>query len=139
MQDAFENRAFSINRALPAPPSGAPIDAAQLAKLVWEISDAATHEAIREAIYAQTLFQLQCELFKLQRWVHAKKLKVVVIFEGRDAAGKGGMIKRVTHRLDPRVAASWLWARPMNASGRNGTFKDMSRSFRQAGRSRSST
>jgi polyphosphate kinase 2 len=92
-----------MNRALLAPPSGAPIDAAQLANLVWEISDPATHEAIREAVYARTLFQLQCELVKLQRWVHAKKLKVVVIFEGRDAAGKGGMIKRITHRLDPRL------------------------------------
>ena len=40
---------------------------------------------------------------KLQKWVHAKKLKIVVIFEGRDAAGKGGMIKRITHRLDPRL------------------------------------
>jgi polyphosphate kinase 2 len=91
-----------VNRALSAPPRGTPIDAAKLAKLVWEISDPATHEAIREAIYARALFHLQCELVKLQRWVHAKKLKVVVIFEGRDAAGKGGMIKRITHRLDPR-------------------------------------
>ncbi len=92
-----------MNRALPASPRGTPIDAARLAKLVWEISDPATHEAIREAVYARALFQLQCELVKLQRWVHAKKLKMVVIFEGRDAAGKGGMIKRITHRLDPRL------------------------------------
>ena len=92
-----------MNRALSAPPGETPIDAAQLAKLVWEISDPATHEAIREAIYARTLFQLQCELVKLQRWVHAKKLKLVVIFEGRDAAGKGGIIKRITHRLDHRL------------------------------------
>ena len=102
-ENAFENRALSVNRALSAPPSGTPIDAVQLAKLVWEISDPATHEVIREAIYTRTLFQLQCELVKLQRWVHAKKLKIVVIFEGRDAAGKGGMIKRITHRLDPRL------------------------------------
>jgi polyphosphate kinase 2 len=92
-----------VNRALPASPRGTPIDAARLAKLVWEISDPATHEAIRETVYARALFQLQCELVKLQRWVHAKKLKMVVIFEGRDAAGKGGMIKRITHRLDPRL------------------------------------
>ena len=92
-----------MNRALPAPPSGAPIDAARFAKLMWEISDPATHEAIREAAYNRTLFELQCELVKLQRWVHAKKLKVAVILEGRDAAGKGGMIKRITHRLDARL------------------------------------
>ena len=101
-ENVLENRAISVNRALTAPAGGAPLDPARFAKLVWEISDPATHEAIREAIYARTLFQLQCELVKLQRWVHAKKLKIVVLFEGRDAAGKGGMIKRITHRLDPR-------------------------------------
>ena len=92
-----------MNRALTAPPGGAPLDPARFAKLVWEISDPSAHEAIWEAIYARTLFELQCELVKLQRWVHAKKLKIVVLFEGRDAAGKGGMIKRITHRLDPRL------------------------------------
>ena len=40
---------------------------------------------------------------KLQDWVQNKKLKVVVLFEGRDAAGKGGVIKRITQRLNPRV------------------------------------
>src|SRR5699024_7346236 len=49
------------------------------------------------------LLRLQCELVKLQDWVVNKKLKVVVIFEGRDAAGKGGAIKRITQRLNPRV------------------------------------
>jgi polyphosphate kinase len=46
---------------------------------------------------------LQGELVKLQDWVVDQKLKVVVIFEGRDAAGKGGVIKRITQRLNPRV------------------------------------
>ena len=49
------------------------------------------------------MFRLQGELVKLQDWVVHKKLKVVVIFEGRDAAGKGGVIKRITQRLNPRV------------------------------------
>ena len=49
------------------------------------------------------LFRLQGELVKLQDWVVDKKLKVVVLFEGRDAAGKGGVIKRITQRLNPRV------------------------------------
>ena len=49
------------------------------------------------------LFRLQGELVKLQDWVVEKKLKVVVLFEGRDAAGKGGVIKRITQRLNPRV------------------------------------
>jgi polyphosphate kinase 2 len=101
-ENAFENRALTVNRALPAPLSGVPLDATQFAKLMWEISNPAAFEAMREATYGRTLFRLQCELVKLQRWVHAKKLKIVVIFEGRDAAGKGGIIKRITHRLDPR-------------------------------------
>jgi polyphosphate kinase len=54
-------------------------------------------------IYFKELLRLQAELVKLQDWVVDKRLKVVVLFEGRDAAGKGGVIKRVTQRLNPRV------------------------------------
>jgi polyphosphate kinase len=54
-------------------------------------------------LYFQELLRLQRELIKLQDWVVDKKLKVVVIFEGRDSAGKGGAIKRITQRLNPRV------------------------------------
>ena len=54
-------------------------------------------------VYFKELFRLQRELVKLQDWVMHKKLKVVVLFEGRDAAGKGGVIKRITQRLNPRV------------------------------------
>jgi len=53
--------------------------------------------------YFKELFRLQGELVKLQDWVVHQKLKIVVIFEGRDAAGKGGAIKRITQRLNPRV------------------------------------
>ena len=53
--------------------------------------------------YFKELFRLQGELVKLQDWVVDNKLKVVVLFEGRDAAGKGGVIKRITQRLNPRV------------------------------------
>jgi len=54
--------------------------------------------------YFQELFRLQGELVKLQDWVVRSKHKVVILFEGRDAAGKGGVIKRITQRLNPRVA-----------------------------------
>jgi polyphosphate kinase len=54
-------------------------------------------------VYFKELFRLQGELVKLQDWVQHNKLKVVVIFEGRDSAGKGGVIKRITQRLNPRV------------------------------------
>jgi len=53
--------------------------------------------------YFQELFRLQGELVKLQDWVVHTKHKVVILFEGRDAAGKGGVIKRITQRLNPRV------------------------------------
>ena len=53
--------------------------------------------------YFRSLLQLQAELIKLQDWVVANDEKVVVIFEGRDSAGKGGAIKRITQRLNPRV------------------------------------
>ena len=54
-------------------------------------------------VYFRELFRLQAELVKLQDWVVASGHKVVVLFEGRDAAGKGGVIKRITQRLNPRV------------------------------------
>jgi len=53
--------------------------------------------------YEKALAKLQIELVKLQEWIRHEKLKVVVIFEGRDAAGKGGAIKRITECLNPRV------------------------------------
>ena len=54
-------------------------------------------------IYFKELFRLQGELVKLQDWVVENKVKVAVLFEGRDSAGKGGAIKRITQRLNPRV------------------------------------
>ncbi|MZP54783.1 MAG: polyphosphate kinase 2, partial [Bacteroidales bacterium] len=53
--------------------------------------------------FEKHLMKLEIELVKLQEWVKAKKLKVVVIFEGRDAAGKGGVIKTIAGCLNPRI------------------------------------
>src|SRR5512132_2096354 len=53
--------------------------------------------------YAKELLKLQGELCVLQEWVKAKGLRVMIIFEGRDAAGKGGTIKAITERVSPRV------------------------------------
>src|SRR5262249_12642944 len=58
---------------------------------------------LSRAVYFKELFRLQGELVKLQDWVLHEKLKVVIVFEGRDSAGKGGAIKRITQRLNPRV------------------------------------
>ncbi|MFC3629711.1 polyphosphate kinase 2 [Paracoccus angustae] len=80
-----------------------------------ELEDAALSEEIRRIyrekrpdemdrkLYFRELLRLQAELIKLQDWVAHTKEKVVVIFEGRDSAGKGGAIKRITQRLNPRV------------------------------------
>lgn len=58
---------------------------------------------IKNKVYEKEIARMQIELVKLQEWVKHKSLKVVVIFEGRDAAGKGGAIKRITESLSPRV------------------------------------
>ncbi len=58
---------------------------------------------LKGKFYKKELARLQVELVKLHEWVKAKGLRVVVLFEGRDAAGKGGVIKRITQRLNPRI------------------------------------
>jgi polyphosphate kinase len=58
---------------------------------------------LKTSVFEQELAKLQVELVKLQLWVKHKGLKVIVVFEGRDAAGKGGVIKRITDRVSPRV------------------------------------
>ena len=65
---------------------------------------------------------LQIELVKLQNWVKDTGQKIVIVFEGRDAAGKGGTIKRFTEHLNPRgCRTSWRWRSPASASGHSGT------------------
>jgi polyphosphate kinase len=59
---------------------------------------------IADAVYEAELFRLQSEFVKLQEWVRHSGTRLVVIFEGRDAAGKGGAIKRITEYLSPRIA-----------------------------------
>ncbi|MCB9248751.1 MAG: polyphosphate kinase 2 [Ignavibacteriales bacterium] len=58
---------------------------------------------LEKKFYEKELSKLQIELVKLQEWIKEKRLKVVVIFEGRDAAGKGGVIKRINQSLNPRI------------------------------------
>jgi len=76
-----------------------------MAKKIQRKSAPATSGAkkISNKVYEDNLAKLQDELVKLKEWVRARGLKVVVIFEGRDAAGKGGVIKRITEHMNPRV------------------------------------
>ncbi|MFI2753527.1 polyphosphate kinase 2 [Cellulomonas sp. P22] len=64
----------------------------------------ARQRRIANDVYEAELFRLQSELVKVQQWARATGARIVVIFEGRDAAGKGGTIKRITEYLSPRVA-----------------------------------
>src|SRR5580698_10241065 len=80
------------------------IDDERLAELLNAKTDNPPSAALAaRQVYFRELFRLQNELVKLQDWVQHQKLKMVVIFEGRDAAGKGGVIKRINQRLNPRV------------------------------------
>ncbi len=58
---------------------------------------------IKKKVYEKELRKLQVELVKLQEWIKHDGLKVIVVFEGRDAAGKGGVIKRIVQKLNPRI------------------------------------
>ena len=83
-----------------ASPAPAPVNSAALHT---SLASPAEKCCINDKSYMKELRRLQMELVKLQEWVRFKGLKVVVIFEGRDAAGKGGAIKRITESLNPRV------------------------------------
>ncbi|QUS35193.1 polyphosphate kinase 2 [Falsirhodobacter algicola] len=79
------------------------LEDAQLSAEIRRIYRQAHPAGIPRAEYFRTLIRLQSELIRLQSWVQYHKEKVVVLFEGRDSAGKGGVIKRITQRLNPRV------------------------------------
>ena len=78
------------------------LDDDRLDAAVEHITGRQPKETIDRDTYFE-LLRLQRELIRLQDWVVHQKLKLVVLFEGRDAAGKGGVIKRVTQRLNPRM------------------------------------
>ncbi len=84
--------------------AGTHLSADGLAAAKLHVGDvkAKTH-AIKNKAYEKELARLQVELVKMQEWIKHEKLRVVVIFEGRDAAGKGGVIKRITESLNPRL------------------------------------
>src|SRR5258705_5296245 len=67
------------------------------------MNDSSTKGKIKRKQYETELRKLQAELCKLQEWVKHKGLRVIIVFEGRDAAGKGGTIKAITERVSPRV------------------------------------
>ena len=79
------------------------IDDERLAKVLDGLAERPEPETLERQFYFKELFRLQYQLVKLQDWVLDQKLRIVVVFEGRDSAGKGGVIKRITQRLNPRI------------------------------------
>ncbi len=79
------------------------LDDDRLGRLLSEAEDPEPGHGMNRKVYFRELLRLQGELIKLQDWVVANKKKVAILFEGRDAAGKGGVIKRITQRLNPRI------------------------------------
>jgi polyphosphate kinase 2 len=69
---------------------------------------------LTKKLYEQELYRLQAELVKVQEWVKAEGVRLVVVFEGRDAAGKGGTIKRIAQYLNPRVVRIEALPAPTN-------------------------
>ena len=90
MKDDIESRSSAEEQGAGRPPEGGDVVLPRKKK-------------IDDETYERELHRLQVELVKLQEWVKHKGLKVAVIFEGRDAAGKGGAIKRITAAVNPRV------------------------------------
>lgn len=84
---------------------------------------------LKKSLYKKELDRLQLELVKLQQWVKAKGLKVVIIFEGRDAAGKGGVIKRITDAVSPRICRVEALPKPNNAEENQWYFQHLTQPF----------
>ena len=76
------------------------------------VSGAIEPRRLDKRAYEKELEHLQVEFVRLQEWVVHKRLKVVVIFEGRDTAGKGGTIRRITEKTNPRVVRTVALATP---------------------------
>jgi polyphosphate kinase 2 len=89
---AKDARTAKVARAMKAPPADTDPEASRPRR-----------EPLKGKAYLAELSRLQIELVKLQEWIRHEGLKVVVVFEGRDAAGKGGVIKTITQSLNPRV------------------------------------
>lgn len=88
---------------------------------------------IKEPVYEKELARLQIELVKLQEWIKQEGLRVIVVFEGRDAAGKGGSIKRITQVMNPRICRVVALPRPTERETTQWYFQRYVANFPAAG------
>lgn len=98
-------------------------------KEVEALTDFRHQSALDRRTYLRELLRLQAELVKLQDWVVHAGCKLVVIFVGREATGKGGSIKRITQRLNPCVCRTVALPAPTDRKKRNGVFNAMHRVY----------
>lgn len=105
------------------------IDDLRRLKEVEALTDLKPQSALDRRTYLRELLRLQAELVKLQDWVVHAGCKLVVIFVGRDATGKGGSIKQVTQRLYPHVCRMAALPAPTDREKRNGIFNAMYRIY----------
>ena len=94
-----------------------------------------TNGKLKRDDYDRELARLHVGLVKLQQWVAHKGLKVCIIFEGRDGAGRGGTIKAITERVSPRIFRSWHFLRRPSERNRRCIPSAISRICLQPGRS----
>ena len=99
------------------------IDDERISRELQQISDLEHKSTLDRRFYFRELLRLQAELVKLQDWVQHTGYRLVVIFEGRDAAGKGGVIKRITQRLNPRVCRTVALPAPTEREKRQWYFQ----------------
>ena len=101
------------SKSAPKTEKAKPVKAKVVEQPAGEVAPhAAKRPEIPDKVYEKELQKLQIELVKLQGWIKEKGLRVVVLFEGRDAAGKGGTIKRITETLNPRIVRVVALATP---------------------------
>ncbi|HNX45705.1 MAG TPA: polyphosphate kinase 2 [Anaerolineaceae bacterium] len=101
------------SKSAPKAEKAKPVKAKVVEQPAGEVAPhAAKMPEIPDKVYEKELQKLQIELVKLQGWIKEKGLRVVVLFEGRDAAGKGGTIKRITETLNPRIVRVVALATP---------------------------
>ena len=98
-----KKKSSTASKASDAKPDKGQVAAESAAVNVQGEAEPEKPKKIKAAVYEAELARLQMDLVKLQEWIKYKGLKVVALFEGRDAAGKGGAIKRITEKLSPRV------------------------------------
>ena len=115
-----------------------PDDVDQPQEIMVELQEGCSnkHKRLNKKVYEKELAKLQTELVKMQYWVKATGFRMIILFEGRDAAGKGGSIKRLTEPLNPRGCRVVAVGHAFRASEKPVVFPALCGAFSQCRRNR---